>query len=846
MPDIIRTGTSVACLTQPVSRLLDDFRFAARTLRRNFGFTATTVAALALGIGSCAAIFSVVDKVLLEPLPYPEPERLVQLITVSQIGNQSAVSIPKYVIWRDHTSVFESIAAYDIGALSVNLSQGDFAEALTAARVSADYFTLFGAHAKIGRTFSTGEDRYGGPRVAVISDSLWRGRFRGDPKLVGSTISIEQQPCKVIGVLAPGFGGSSLNGNLITDIWLPLQADPSSTDHVSRVRVTARLKPGVKLDDARNDVGATMGPFLQKYRPQSASEAPLLFLESFTAIPLRDAVVGDVRPALYLLTGAVGFVLLISCANVAGLLLARASRRAREIAIRAALGAQRRQIIRGLLAESIVISLFGGGVGLALGYLGVRVLLIASPSDIPRVGANGSAIALDWRVFTFTLAISLLTAILSGLVPAINASRSDGSSLIRDSALQSGMGFNRNRGRSTLVIVEMALALVLLTGAAFLIRTFVAERTVNRGFDERNVLTLEMSLAGAELQKTAPVAEMVRRAERLIGRIPGVSAVAATCALPLEPGLTLPFTILKNDQSMVGRYHGAATWRSVSPGFFDVFRIRLLRGRLFTDADNQQAAGVVLVNRAMLKKYWQEVDANPIGDFVAIGKSMGAGLEDAPRQIVGVVADVRDAGLDLEPMMYVPIAQLPDGMNARNNRIMPIVWAIRGVASSMPTAAIQQELHRIGGGIPLGRVRTMHQVVAASVARTQFYTMLLTVFAGIALLLAAVGLYGLMAYSVQQRTPEIGIRMALGAGPGDVRSIVMLQGMRLALLGILLGIPAALGLARIAVGMIFGIRTEDLVVLAAVAALLSGVALLAAYVPSLRATRVNPADALRG
>ena len=514
------------------------------------------------------------------------------------------------------------------------------------------------------------------------------------------------------------------------------------------------------------------------------------------------------------------------------------------------MGAQRSQIIRGLLAESVVISLSGGGLGLALGYLGVRALLVISPSDIPRVGANGSAIALDWRVFLFTLSISLVTAILSGLIPALSASRNDGSSLIRDNVWQSGMGFNRNRGRSALVTIEMALALVLLTGAGFLIRTFVAARTVNRGFDERNVLTLEMSVAGSQLQKTAQVAELVRRAERRIGRIPGVSAVAATCALPLEPSLTLPFTILKNDQSMVGRYHGAATWRSVSPGFFDVFRIRLLRGRLFNDEDNEQAAGVVLVNRAMLKKYWQEVDANPIGDFMAIGKSMGPGLEDAPRQIVGVVADVRDAGLDREPMMYVPIAQVPDGMNARNNRILPITWAIRAVPSSMaqgamPTAAIQEELHRIGGGIPLGRVRTMHQVVAASAARTQFYTMLLTVFAGIALVLAAVGLYCLMAYSVQQRTPEIGIRMALGAGPGDVRSIVMLQGMRLALLGILLGIPAALGLARIAVSMIFGIRTWDPVVLAAVAALLTGVALLAAYVPSLRATRVNPADALR-
>jgi putative ABC transport system permease protein len=532
------------------------------------------------------------------------------------------------------------------------------------------------------------------------------------------------------------------------------------------------------------------------------------------------------------------------------LTLARAGRRTREIAIRAALGAQPKEIARALLAESVVISLFGGGLGLVLGYLGVRALLAVSPNDIPRLGANGSAIAMDWRVYLFTLAISLLTAILSGLTPALGASRNDGSSLIRGGACESGMGFKRNRGRSALVTIEMALALVLLTGAGFLIRTFVAARTVNRGFNERDVLTLEMPAASPELQKTAQVAELVARATRGIGRIPGVSAVAATSALPLEPSITLLFTILKNDRSMVGRYHGAANWRSVSPGFFDVFRIRLLRGRPFSDADNERAAAVVLVNRAMLKKYWQQVDANPIGDFIAIGKSMGRELEDAPRQIVGVVADVRDAGLDREPTMYVPIAQVPDGMHARNNRLVPITWAIRAAATStaagiLPTAAIQEELYRISGGIPLGRVRTMNQVVAASAARAQFYTMLLTVFAGIALVLAAVGLYCLMAYSVQQRVTEIGIRMALGASPGDVRSVVMLQGMRLALLGILLGIPAALGLARIAVSMIFGIRTWDPAVLAVVAALLSGVALVAAYVPSLRATRVNPADALR-
>jgi putative ABC transport system permease protein len=824
--------------------LLADFRFAARTLRRNPGFTLTAVAALALGIGSSAAIFSVVDKVLLEPLPYPESARLVQLMTASQIGNQSVVSIPKYVIWRDHTRLFESIAAYDIGALSINLSQGDFPEALRAARVSLDYFGLFGARVEIGRTFLPAEDSRGGPRVAVVSDNLWRARFRGDPTLVGRTISFDQDSYKVIGILAPGFAGSSFTGGPLADVWLPLQADPSSVDHVSRVRVTARLKPGISIEDAQIDLDGTMEPFLKKYPPHTANEAPLLFEESFTAIPLRDAVVGDVRPALYLLAGAVGFVLLISCANVGSLLLARASRRVREIAIRVALGAKRKQIIRGLLAESALISVGGGGLGLILGYLGVRALLIVSPGDIPRLGANSSAISLDWRIFLFTLVISVFTGILFGLIPALSASSNDGSSLIKDNAMQSGMGFGRNRSRSALVAIEVALALVLLMGAGLLIRTFVAMRTVNRGFDEQNVLTLEMSLANSQFEKTAQVAALVERAERRVQRVPGVNVVAATSALPLEPSLLLPFTIHKNDRTQLGRFDGAAAWRSVSPGFFDAFRIRLLRGRLFNEDDNGQAAGVVLINRAMLKKYWQQVDANPIGDFLLIGIDAGQGLEDVPRQIIGVVADVRDAGLDREPAMYVPMAQVSDGMNARNIRFLPVTWVIRSTAAT-PTAAIQQELHQVSGGIALGRVRTMHQVVAASSARTQFYTMLLTVFAGVALLLAAFGLYGLLAYSVQQRTQEIGIRMALGAGPDDVRAMVVLQGMRLALLGIVTGIPAALGLARITVSIIFGTQTWDPAVLAAVAVLLSGVTLLATYLPSLRATRVNPADALR-
>ena len=805
-------------------------------LRRSPGFTVTAVAALALGIGANTAIFSVVNKVLLEPLPYPDPDRLVQLMSTSPVGDAAVVSIPKYITWRDHTTIFQSMAAYDIGGPGVALTEGDFPEALRAARVSEDYFRMFGAPVKIGRTFSRRDDEPGGGRVAVLSDRLWRGRFHGDPRLVGSTVSLESEPYKVIGVLDPGF---------VTDppaeLWLPLQADRISEDHVGRVRVAARLKAGVTLEVAKDVMSKTI-----RYYTGTYPYGPLLYGEAFTAIPLRDAMAGDVRQALYLLIGAVGFVLLICCANVANLLLARATRRAREIAIRAAMGAGRRQIVRQLLAESLLLSLGGGALGLAVGYLGVREILAASPVDIPRVGANGAAIALDWRVFVFTLLVSVLTAILFGLFPALHASRADVSTLVKDSASQSGMGFRRGLGRSALVILEVALALVLLAGAGLLIRTFVGMRTVSRGFDERNVLTVEMSLAGPHFERTTQVAQLVRTAERRIRNIPGVSAVATTCALPLEPSPNLPFTIHGRDQRQVGRYHGTASWRSVSPGYFDAFQIRLLRGRTFTASDDEHAAGVVLVNRAMLRRFWPEVDANPIGEFVTIGDRMGPGLQEDPRQVMGVVADVREAGLRSEPMMYIPVAQVKDAMNARNNRLLPITWVVRaGGAPGMPSAAIQRELKDASGGLPLARIRTMHEVVAASSARTEFYMMLLTLFAAIALLLAAVGLYGLMAYSVQQRTQEIGIRMALGAGPGDVRGMVMWQGMRLALLGIVAGIPAALALTRVMVSMVVGIPTWDPAVFGAVALLLGAVGLFAAYVPSIRATRVDPVDALR-
>jgi len=813
---------------------------AARKFWRNPAFTLAALATLSLGIGSVSALFSVVDKVLLEPLPYPDPGRLVQLITTSQVGEQRLASIPQYVFWRDTATSFESIAASDVDAPNVSLTQGTSTKTLKAARVSAEYFRVFGAPFAAGRPFSTSEDSPEGPKVVVISDDMRQRYFQSDSNPTGRAILLDRVLYNVVGVLTPGAHLDSP-----ADIWLPLCADPRSVDHIARVRVVARLRARISLEDAQKDVSNGLQAFLHKYPPYTQFGAPTLFGEQFTAIPLRDAVVGDVRPALYLLMGAVGFVLAISCANTATLFLANASRRTREMAVRIALGAERKQLFFHLLTESILLSLTSGIGSLVLGYLGVHGLLAIGPSDLPRIGANGSAITLDWRVFIFTLFVSVLIGLLCALIPAGRVFRTDISSLAKDSTSQSGMSLQRNRGRSMLMIVEVSFSLVLLVGAGLLIRTFVANRAISRGFDEQNVLTLEMSLDNPRFESATQVAQLVRYVEGRFKGVRGVAAIASTSALPLLPGLPMPFTILRNEHSLLGRYDGTATWRSVSPQYFKVFQIRLLRGRVFTDEDDEKAAGVVLINRAMMKKFWQEIETNPIGHFISIGKGMAPDSQDIPRQIVGVVVDVRDAGLDREPSMYVPLAQVPDRMNARNNRLLPIIWAIRtDGAQAAPVVSIEQELASLSGGQPLGRPRTMHEMIAASSARIQFYMILLTVFAVLALLLTATGLYGLTAYSVQQRGRELAIRIALGATDLDVQGLVIKQALRLTLWGILAGLPSALALARVTISLIFGTQTWDPILLALVASLLCAVSLLAAYVPSMRACRVDPAIAL--
>jgi predicted permease len=498
-----------------------------------------------------------------------------------------------------------------------------------------------------------------------------------------------------------------------------------------------------------------------------------------------------------------------------------------------------------LLTESVLLSATGGILGLILGFIGVRALLAVSPAGLPRIGEDGAAVGLDWRVLVFTLAVSLITGILFGLFPAISASRTDLNSSLKESSNRSGTGFRQSKARSVLVIAEVSLALVLLIGSALLIRTFIALRGVNPGFDAHNVLTLEMSLTGDRFQKTAGVAQLSRDGRERLNAIPGVEVSASTCCLPLEGGFGLPFHVVGRPPEKNGQDPGAG-WMNVSPGYFSAFKIPILRGRDFTESDSTGAPGVVLINQSMAKQFWPKED--PVGQQMVIGKGVGPEFDEPARQIIGVVADIHDGGLnrDPRPMMIVPEAQVTDGMTALNARIGPVGWIVRTHGDPRQAiAAVTEQLRQASGGFPVAHVRPMEEVVSRSTARDSFNMLLLTIFGAVALILAAIGIYGLMAYSVQQRTQELGIRMALGADRSTIRNLVVWHGMRLAIIGTVLGVAAAFGLTRLIASFLFGVKSWDPIVFVTVPIVLSAVALLAVWLPATRAAKLDPMQALR-
>ena len=810
----------------------NDVKHSLHMFIKNPGFTIAALAALALGIGTNTAIFTVVNAVVLKPLSYPDADRIMQFMNTGPHGSWLGASITKFHNWQQQTSAFQEVAAYDTSGPGFNIT-GDRPEQVHGLHVTEGYFRLFGARLLLGRSFTPQEDAPNGGKVVVISYGLWQRKFGGNPKVVGQALSLGNEPYTIIGVV-----GRDYFSDPEADLWVPFQFEPNSTNQGHFFRAAGMLRPGVTLAQANAQMKLAANQFKRTYSMTDSQEG-------FEVEPLRDSIVGDARKSLLILLGAVALVLLIACANVANLLLVRATGRKREFAIRSALGAGRARIVRQLLTESVLLSVTGGILGMGLGFIGVRALLAINSAGLPRIGENGSAVGVDWRVLLFTLGVSLATGILFGLFPAFSASRTDLNSTLKESSSRSGTGFRQSKARSLLVISEVSLALVLLVGSALLIRTFIALRAVAPGFESHNILTLEMSLTGDRFQKTAGVAQLSREGRDRLNAIPGVEISASTCCLPIEGEFGLPFTIVGRPP-VKGNDTPGGGWMSASPGYFSLFKIPILRGRDFAESDTGSAPGVVLINEAMAKQFWPK--ENPVGQQIVIGKEVGPDFVEPARQIIGVVGNTHDAGLgrDPDPMMIVPEAQVTDGMTSLNARIVPLRWAVRTRGDPHQLAAqIEEQLRVASGGFPVTRIRTMDEVVVRSTARDSFNMLLLTIFGAVALVLAAIGIYGLMAYSVQQRTQEIGIRMALGADRSTIRNLVVWQGMRLALVGMVAGIAAAFGLTRLIASFLFGVKSWDPLVFVTVPIVLAGVAMLAVWLPASRAARLDPMQALR-
>ncbi|SPF50825.1 conserved membrane hypothetical protein [Candidatus Sulfopaludibacter sp. SbA4] len=792
-------------------------RYAIRVLIKSPGFTIAVLAALALGIGANTAIFTVVDAVLLHPLPYPDSERIVDIARAGGGENK----VPMFTYWEQNNPGFGNLAAYQ-PSTNLNLTGTDTPELVKATKASRNYFRLFGAIPILGRTFAAAEDQPGGPRVLVMSYGLWQRRFRGDRSALGQTIALGGASYEVIGILSPGF-----QPNPPADVWIPLQADPASTDQAHILSVAGRLPAGVTLAQA-NAWMAVLGQRYKQTHPQQLGND-----EKIQVAFLRQRITGDIRPALAILLGAVGLVLLIACANVANLLLARAIGRQKEIAIRAAIGAGRWRIVRQLLTESLLLALAGGALGLLLGSWGVQALLALTPGDLPRAGEIASIPALDVRVAGFTLLLAVVTGIVFGLFPALQLSRTEWT-------VRGGTG--RHPMRGVLVAAEVAIAVVLLSGAVLLIRSFAAMHSVTLGFDPHNLLTMEVSLAGASYSQPAAVDRLARQFVARAEGIPGVESAALASTLPLFGQQDMIFDIGRAPLKDF-KFSGDVQWRFVSSHYFEVLRIPLLAGRLLRE---QEPEHTVVINQAMARKFWPT--ANPVGQPILIGPGLGPGFEQGVTEVVGIVGDVRERlDLDPPPIMYQAPSQIPGLAMTVVNSLSPGALLVRtrpGVAPMSVSRPVQQALLAIDA-LPVTEVRTMEQASLESTARQNFNLLLLGLFAAIALLLAAAGVYSVMSCSVEQRTREMGIRAALGASGRDTVRLVLRQALRMALAGVAAGIAASFGLTRLLNAQLFGVKPSDPLTFTAVPLILLSVAIAAASVPALRAARVDPIVALR-
>jgi putative ABC transport system permease protein len=812
-----------------VETLWQDLRYGVRMLLKHPGFTLIAVLTLALGIGVNTALFSVVNAVLLRPLPYAEPERLVQLYEANaQNGfDRFAFSLANFVDHRDQQSGFEQMAAYH--RWNANLTGAGEPERVQVALVSANFLPLLRVQPLLGRGFLTEEETPGKDNVAVLSYALWQRRFGADPGILNQSVNLSGYICTVVGVLPADFqfpdpfGSNPLSEAAPkVDLLAPIAYDPKNLgDRGSHfLQVLARLKPGVELAQAQTELRAIAGRLEEQYADRNKGWTVNVFA-------LQDEVVRTVRPALLLLLAAVAFVLLIACANVSNLLLARAAARQKEMAIRLALGAPRARLLRLLLTESLLLALAGGAAGLALAYWAMRSFISFSPANVPRT----NEIRLDGMALLFTFGIALLTSLAFGLLPALQASKLGVHTTLKEGGRQAGSA-GRPRTRGLLVVAEVALSLLLLIGAGLMIRTFISFLRVNPGFQTDNLLTMKLALPYKKYPKPQQQVAFYQQVIERVRALPGVQGVGAVSDLPLVEGGIFAF-IIEGRASASAQDDPDAVWRAINPDYFRTMGMQLLRGREFTEHDQLGAVEVIVINETMAASFWPGED--PIGKRIQIYDS-----QPMPwREIVGVVNDTKEAGLGAptRPEIYVPFSQRP--------RTAMTLIAHTAAGPEQLAGAMRAAVQAVDPEQPVYRVSTMEQFFSAQVAVPRATMFLMGALAVAALILAAVGIYGVMAYAVTQQTHEIGIRTALGATQRDVLRLVVGQGMTLTLIGVAIGLAGAFALTRLMTSLLFGVSATDPATFTVIALLLTGVALFACYIPARRATKVDPLAALR-
>lgn len=818
--------------------ILHNIRYAARVLLRTPGFTIVAVLTLALGIGANTAIFSVVNGLLLRPLPFAEPEELVQIQRDFSEGRAPTVAIPKFLYCRDHNDVFESVAAYDTLGSGFNITGEGAPERITGSRVSHEFFGVFGVRPALGRDFAPEEDRPGAPRVAILSHDLWQRRFGGERSIVGQVVRLNGEGYTIVGVAPASFRYPAT-----AELWTPQEIDPTSREKANYLEVTARLKEGVSLERAESAMKVITERYRKAY-PDMMTEN-----EAFVAVSLRERLYGRLRPALLVLLGAVGCVLLIACVNVANLQLARSAARRREIAVRTALGAGTWRIFGQLLTESVVLALAGGAAGLLVGFWILKPLVALSPVD--ALGPAGTAalppVGIDARVLAFTFALSLVAGLLFGLVPAIQAARANLRETLQEGTTRA-TGGARGLARRLLVVSEVALALILITGAALLTKSFAGLLGTDPGFEPEGVVTMKLSLPEARYGDPEALERFGRQLAERVEGLPGVRSASLASSLPMELGPDLPFAIMgkwPGGDSLEGA--GGAQFRGMTPGYFETLGLRLARGRFLGPGDHAHSEPVALINEAAARRYWQGDD--PLGSRIRVGVPVTVELADkTPRRIVGIVKDVRESGLDEEPppILYVPAGQVAPPAVAMLVRLLPVSLIVKVEGSPEGLGeSLRKQVWAIDPQQPVGEIATMEQVVTRSLGSHRFNVLLMACLALLALALAGVGIYGVLSYLVTQRTREIGVRMALGASARNVLQMVVGQGLTPVLIGVAIGTAGAFGLTRLLAGLLVGVSATDVTSFVLAPVVLTVVALLASTVPARRASRMDPLLALR-